>query len=92
MWAFEWYDTTKELVLRRDEPWFNVRFETHDPARPVRLFEAERNPALDEHLKGLSAVANYVDRTYSLFKVAAARRPDKLLERKRAARPGDDAG
>ena len=82
MWAFEWYDTSKELVLRRDEPWFNVRFETHDPARPVRLFEAERTPELDEHLKGLSAVANYVDRTYSLFKVAQARRPDKLLQRK----------
>ena len=83
MWAFEWYDTSKALVLTRDEPWFNVRFETHDPARPVRLFEAERTPELDEHLKGLGAVANYVDRTYSLFKVAQARRPDKLLQRKR---------
>jgi hypothetical protein len=88
MWAFEWYDTTKDLVLKRDEPWFNVRFETFDPARPVRLFEAERTDALDQHLKGLSAVANDVDRTHALFKVARDRRPTRLLERKRGPKTG----
>lgn len=82
MWAFEWWDTSKELVLRRGEPWFCVRFETRDPARPVRLVEAEMTPELREHMKGLSAVSNYVDRTFSLFKVAEARRPEKLLQPK----------
>lgn len=92
MWAFEWYDTSKELVLRRDEPWFYLRFETHDPARPVRMFEAERTPELDEHLKGMAAVANYVDRTYSLLKVAGARRPASLLKRKASAPVDEPAG
>jgi hypothetical protein len=92
MWAFEWYDTSKELVLRRDEPWFYLRFETHDPARPVRMFEAERTPELDEHLKGMAAVANYVDRTYSLLKVAGARRPASLLKRKTSAPVDEPAG
>jgi hypothetical protein len=92
MWAFEWYDTSRELVLRRGEPWFYVRFETHDPGRPVRLFEAERTPELDEHMKGMSAVANYVDRTYSLLKVASARRPASLLKRKSSAQVDDAAG
>lgn len=82
MWVFEWWDTSKELVLHRGEPWFCVRFETHDPARPVRLVEAEMTPELREHMKGLSAVSNYVDRTFSLFKVAEARRPEKLLQPK----------
>lgn len=82
MWAFEWWDTSKELVLRRGEPWFYVRFETRDPARPVRLVEAEMTPELREHIKGLSAVSNYVDRTFPLFKVAEARRPAKLLQPK----------
>lgn len=85
MWAFEWYDTSKLLILRRGEPWFNVRFETFDPSRPVRLFEAEKTPALNEHLKGLTAVSNYIDKTYSLHKVAEERRPETLLVRKRSA-------
>lgn len=82
MWAFEWYDTSKELVLKRNEPWFYVRFETHDPSRPVRLFEAELTPELEEHRRGMTSVAGYVNGTYSLLKVAAARRPATLLKRK----------
>jgi hypothetical protein len=77
-------------VFRRGEPWFAVRFETHDPARPVRLFEAERTPELVEHMQGLSAVSNYVNRTQALYKVAAERRPEQLLQRKqRKASTGD---
>ncbi|MCE7798508.1 hypothetical protein LWE61_18410 [Sphingobium sufflavum] len=82
MWAFEWYEPQKELVLKRGEPWFYLRFETRDPTRPVRVFEAERTPALDDQIKGASAVSNYVDQTFSLFKVAEQRRPPKLLVRK----------
>jgi hypothetical protein len=82
MWAFEWFDTSKELVLKRGEPWFYVRFETHDPTRPVRVFEAENTPQLREYIQGLSAVSNYVNRTYSLFKIARDRRPAKLLVKK----------
>ena len=46
MWAFEWFEPSKPLTLRRGEPWFYVRFETFDPTRPVRLFEAEMTPEL----------------------------------------------
>jgi hypothetical protein len=79
MWAFEWRDTTKDLFLRRGDPWFYVRFETEDPATPVRMIEAELTPALRGHIQGLTAVSNYVDQTFSLFKVAEARRPAHLL-------------
>jgi hypothetical protein len=79
MWAFEWYDTSRELSLRRGEPWFYVRFETHDPSRPVRLLEADNTPELKQYLAGLSTVTNYVNRTFSLFETAKARRPKTLL-------------
>jgi hypothetical protein len=82
MWAFEWYDISKDVVLKRGDPWFYVRFETYDPTRPVRMFEAELTPELKSYVQGLSAVSNYVNRTFSLFKTAESRRPEKLLKRK----------
>ena len=85
MWALEWYDTKKPLSLRRGEPWFYVRFEASDPTRPMRLVEAEWTPELREFQKGVSAVANFMNRTFSLFKIAEARRPKTLLSRKRRA-------
>jgi hypothetical protein len=79
MWAFEWYDAKQDLVLRRGEPWFYVRFESQDPSRPVRLVEAEMTPQLKEFLKGVTSVTNYMNRTFSLFATARARRPKRLL-------------
>lgn len=82
MWAFEWYDTRQPLILKRGEPWFYVRFEAEDPTRPFRLVEAELTPQLRDYLRGLTAVSNYVNRTFSLFKIAERRRPKTLLVRK----------
>lgn len=91
MWAFEWYDTQKELVLKRGDPWFYARFETFDPTRPMRMVEAELTPELDDQIKGASSVANYVSQTSQLFKVAAERRPAKLLKRKERPNAPRDA-
>lgn len=79
MWAFEWYDTAQDLVLKRGEPWFCVRFETEDPSRQVRLVEAEMTPEFSQYLKGMDAVTQYVSRTFSLFPTARSRRPKQLL-------------
>jgi hypothetical protein len=87
MWAFEWWDISRDLVLKRGEPWFYVNFETSDPSRPVRLVEAELTPELKEYRAGMSGVTNYINRTYSLFKVAEERRPAKLLTPKARSRP-----
>lgn len=78
-WAFEWYDTSKDLVIKRGEPWFYVVFETPDPSRKIRLFEAENTPALKEYTAGIKGVTNFVSRTFSLFSVAKSRRPKTLL-------------
>lgn len=81
MWAFEWHDTSKPLLLRRGEPWFIIRFETDDPTRPIRMVQAEWTPELTEFASGAEAVTNYVKRTWSLFKTAEKRRPNTLIKR-----------
>lgn len=81
MWAFEWHDVSKPLILRRGEPWFLLRFETEDPTRPVRPVEAEWTSEMTEFANGSEAVTNYVKRTWSLFKTAERRRPAKLIKK-----------
>ena len=79
MWAFEWHDTTKDLILRRGEPLFSVRFEGPDPAAHVRLVEAKKTPELESFMASITGVTELVGQTYSLFKTARERRPAKLL-------------
>lgn len=79
MWAFEWHEPKKDIVLRRGEPLFYVQFEADRPDRPVQLVEAQRTPELSAYLDHISGVVNYVNQTFSLFQAAEAARPAKLL-------------
>ena len=83
MWAFEWHDTEKPLVLRRGEPLFYCQFEGSAPDRAIQLVEAERTPELDSYLEKLSGVVNYVNQTFSLFQAAQSMRPASLLTPKK---------
>jgi hypothetical protein len=83
MWAFEWHDTSKDLVLRRGEPLFYCQFEANGPDRPVQMVEAERTEALETYMDKISGAVNYVNQTFSLFKAAEAVRPTKLLTPKK---------
>jgi hypothetical protein len=88
MWAFEWHDPSRDIVLRRGEPLFYVQFEATGPDRPIQLVEAERTPALAAYLESLSGVVNYVSQTFSLFQAAENLRPPKLLTPKRRGETG----
>ena len=79
MWAFEWHDFSKDLILKRGEPLFYVRFEGPDPSASVRLVEAQRTPELESYVDSITGVTEYVSQTYSLFKTARERRPERLL-------------
>jgi hypothetical protein len=79
MWAFEWHDTSKDLILKRGEPLFYVHFEGPDPSASVRLIEAKKTPELETYIDSITGVSEYVSQTYSLFKTARERRPAKLL-------------
>jgi hypothetical protein len=78
-WAFEWHDMSKDLILKRGEPLFYVQFEGPNPAAPVRLIEAKRTPELMSHIDSITGVTEFVSQTYSLFKNARERRPERLL-------------
>ncbi|MEM9736910.1 MAG: hypothetical protein AAF908_09945 [Pseudomonadota bacterium] len=79
MWAFEWHDPSKDLILSRGEPLFYCLFETSPQERPVQMVEAARTEALQEYLDHVSGAVNYVNQTFSLFKEAEARRPASLI-------------
>ena len=80
VWAFEWQDINKDLIIRRGDPWFYVSFETEDPAGRIRLAEAEMTSDLQAHTNAMRGVTNYVSQTFSLFSTAKARRPKTLLK------------
>lgn len=84
VWAFEWHDTSSDLIIRRGDPWFYVSFETDDPSRHVRLVEAEMTEPLKAYTNGMRGVTNYVSRTFTLFNTARSRRPKSLLTPKKS--------
>ena len=79
MWAFEWHEPERDIVLKRGEPLFYCQFEATGPERPVQLIEAQKTPELLAYLEKISGVVNYVNQTFGLFKQAEAIRPAKLL-------------
>ncbi|MGF1649357.1 MAG: hypothetical protein ACFCUN_02790 [Hyphomicrobiaceae bacterium] len=79
MWAFEWHDITRPLVLRRGDPLFYVQFETYPQDRGVQVVEAEETPELRDYLDRISGAVNFVNQTFSLFKAAEAVRPERLV-------------
>lgn len=82
MWAFEWHEPEKDIVLRRGEPLFYCHFECDYPERPVQMFEAELTDELQGYLDHISGAVNYVNQTFSLFKAAERVRPARLLTRR----------
>jgi len=82
MWAFEWHNLEKELILKRGQPLFYCQFEFDSPERNFELVEAQRTNELNDYLDKISAAVNYVDQTFSLFKQAKDIRPTKLLIKK----------
>ncbi len=83
MWAFEWHEPEKDIVLKRGEPLFYCQFEGDHPERPVQLVEAERTAELATYMAQIGGAVNYVSQTFSLFKAAEELRPKRLLVAKK---------
>lgn len=83
VWAFEWHDLSKELVLKRGDPLYYVMFESNGPERPVQMIEIEKTPEFEEYQKSISGAVNYVDKTFSLFEAAERMRPTTLVTPKK---------
>lgn len=82
MWAFEWHEPKKDIILRRGEPLFYCQFEGSGPERPIQLFEAEKTPELKAYMSQIGGAVGYANQTFNLFKAAQDMRPSKLLKRK----------
>ena len=79
MWAFEWVDPDKPLVVNRGDPLFYVTFETVPQDRSVVVSEVELTDELNDYMELISGAVNYVNQTFSLFEAAEARRPATLV-------------
>ena len=79
VWALEWHDTARDLILHRGEPLFYLLFEVDHPDRALQLVEAERTDELTRYIEHISGAVSYVDQTFALFRQAEAARPARLL-------------
>ena len=82
-WAFEWHDFSKDLILKRNTPWFYVYFESENPKDGFKLIEAEYTDELKKFKHSMTETTRYISNTFSLFKTAKVRRPKKLLVEKK---------
>ena len=80
MWAFEWHDTDKELILKRGTPLFYCQFEAFDPSRSIKLIKADKTQELIEYMNQIAGVVNYANQTVSLFQKVEEIRPMTLLK------------
>lgn len=81
-WAFEWCDTSKDLVLKKGEPWFYLLFEHGDPDRDIQFVQAEDTAELKTYREALTDVVKFVSNPFSLKERALERRPATLLKEK----------
>jgi hypothetical protein len=79
MWAFEWHEPAKDIILKRGEPLFYCQFEGDGPDRALQMVEAVKTPELTGYLEKISGVVNYVNQTFGLFKAAEELRPARLV-------------
>lgn len=86
VWAFEWHDPERDLVIERGEPLFYCHFECENPSRRLELVEAEYTTELEHYVDHIASAVNYVDNTFSLFDDAARVRPAKLVTPKPVGR------
>jgi hypothetical protein len=83
-WAFEWYELSRPLVIRAGEPWSYVRL---IPASKsiVKLARIERTSAIADLQKQVTGITNYTSNALDLIGRVEARRPARLLPKRRSA-------
>lgn len=81
-WAFEWSDLSKDLILKKGEPWFYLLFEHENPDREIQFVKAEDTSELKAYREALTDVVKFVSNPFSLKERAVERRPKTLLKEK----------
>ena len=79
-WAFEWVDQSRDLKLRKGEPWFYLFFEARDQlTAPIRILPCRATPELVAYQREIRGVPNWTTGAFSLFAEARSRRPTRLI-------------
>ena len=78
-WAFEWDRPDQELSLKQGEPLAHAMFEFNKPDARPNLIEAALTPELAEYRAGMQNVHLVTPEIEEVWRLAAARRPERLL-------------
>lgn len=78
-WIFEWDRPAEELLIKQGEPLLYLLFEFNAPEKRPKLVEAEMTPALDDYRRGMDGVEHFTTDLESVWEMARARRPERLL-------------
>lgn len=89
-YSFQWLDPGRDILVRRGDPLFYLRFYPRDRERPVRLIESQRTRELDSFIAAIRDVTESASQTYALFPRAAEMRPPRLVVPKESYRPGPE--
>ena len=89
-WGFEWWDTSKELVIKRGDPLFYLKFVVHDnPAEKVKLVRLKANDATINPILRVNNIGHFTKRTFDFFDIARKWRTPKYITKENIWKPGD---
>ena len=78
--AIEFNKTPGYLRIKRGDPLFGLLFEGYNNTGDFSLVKAKKTEKLMKYTKSCVGVVGKVNNAFSVMKIAAARRPRKLLE------------
>ena len=89
-WAFEWWDTSKVLTIKKGDPLFYLKFVVHkDPSEKVKLVRLKANDATMQPILRANNVGHFTRRTFDLFDIARKWRAPKYITKENLWKPGD---
>lgn len=65
MWAFEWHDTSKDLIMKRGDPLCYCQFEADGPDRPVQVLAVKRTAEIERWMASMQGVSGLINQTFS---------------------------
>jgi hypothetical protein len=66
-WAIEWLDTSKDIVIKRGDPLFQVLFETTNPKNKIKLKHVERTSVIEKSVKKVEGISSKMKGTKKII-------------------------
>jgi hypothetical protein len=89
-WAFEWWDTSKPLIVKRGDPLTYAKFIVHrDPTERVDLVKLKMTDQIYNAIHRTNNTPSFIKNTFKLFEKARLMRPKKFITEANIWKPGD---